>query len=395
MTVTRARPGPPGVITMLALHLVILPTGASQALYGPSLPAVADRFDVVVSTAGLLIGAHGLGAALGITAWAVLQRRLGMRVFATLSAIALGAGCLLLSLAPTWPVMVAGAALTGSGFGGNASGLNVYVSRMLEERSAPVLTSLAAVFGLGSILAPALLGWVGLEAHQLVFAAVGVVALVASPLLLAGADVSPAPPTPRGDRRPNAVAVLFMTSLALYVALEVGVGGWAATHLIAEGMDPKVAARWTAAFWGAFTVGRFLATPLALRVRPRTMAVASLALGAVSLGLATVSRLSAIAYVLAGLALAPFFPALFAWYARVAGTASYTAALFFLAGSVGAAALPPLIGVLAGLTGARAIPVSLAVVAAIGAAMLVRLRQMTGDEATAAELSGAGARERA
>lgn len=385
MTLAPPRSVRPGAVTLLAVHLAILPTGASQALYGPSLASISSRFDVAISSAGLLIGAHGLGAFVGIAAWALLQRRLGMTRFAALAAVALGIGGLMLAMAPTWPVMVAGATVTGAGFGGNASGLNVYVTRLMGHRSAAVLTSMAAVFGLGSILAPALLGWIGVSAHPVVFAAVGLTALLASPLLLLGDEVSPAPVTPAGARRPSPVALLFMAALALYVALEVGIGGWAATHLIAEGHSQGAAARWTAAFWGSFTVGRFLATPLALKVRPRTMALASLLFGTVALAAATIGALAAVAYVLAGLALAPLFPSLFAWYARVSGTASLAAALFFLAGSTGAALLPPLTGVLADAFGPRAIPVSLAVTAAVATAVLLRLWHATSERAVAAQ----------
>jgi MFS transporter, FHS family, glucose/mannose:H+ symporter len=377
MTAAISRSTRPGAVTLLAVHLMLLPTGAIQALYGPSLPAVAQRFGLDSGTAGLLIGANGVGAFLGILAWVILQRRLGLGRFAALAGVALGIGCLLLAAAGTWPLTVMGAVLAGFGFGGNASGLNVYVSRLLGDRSAPLLVSMAAVFGLGSILAPALLGVVGLAAHRAVFAAVGVTALIAAPLLLCSAHVSPAPTTPRGSRRPSRVAVLFMAAIALYVALEASIGGWAATHLIAEGYQPEVAARWTAAFWTTFTLGRFLAAPLALRVPPRTMATASLGLGAVALALATTGTFAVAGYVLAGAALAPAFPAIYAWYAKVTGTSGLASAQFFLAGTLGAALGTPLIGVLAQATTARAIPYSLAVVAVAGTWMLQRLRMRT------------------
>ncbi len=114
---------------------------------------------------------------------------------------------------------------------------------------------------------------------------------------------------------------------------------------------------------------------------PRTIAVGALSLGVLALALAVSGPLAPVGYVLAGLALAPTFPALFAWYAQVTGTAGFGSALFFLSGSIGASLLPPLIGVAADGIGPVAIPLSLAAIAGAGAALLLWLRILTRERA--------------
>jgi MFS transporter, FHS family, glucose/mannose:H+ symporter len=365
------------VRTLLAIHLVSFPTGGAQALYGPSLPAVAERFALPVSTVGMLLGAHAAGAMVGILLWAVLQRSFGPHRFAAAAAGALGAGLLLLAAAPLWPLMLLGAALTGCGFGGVAAGLNMYIAGLFPRRRAALLTSAAASFGLGSIAGPALLGQVGPGGHRTVYIALAVVALAASPLLLTSTATRPAAAPVAGARRPPPVALLFMLALGLYVSVEVGIGGWMATHLIGVGEDPGAAARWTAAFWTAFTLGRLLATPVALRVSAPVLTIAAVAAGAAALLLAVSGGTAVAGYLLAGLALAPVFPALFAWFSEVTAPSTLTGALFFAAGSLGAAALPPFIGLLADRFGPLAIPAALALLASACAAVLVALTRST------------------
>lgn len=362
----------------VALHLGFLPAGAAQALYGPSLSAIAARFEVTVGTAGLLIGAHGVGALVGVVLWAALQHRAGLRRIVAAAAAALAAGTALLAVAPTWPLMIVGALVTGCGFGALAIGLNVYISNALGTRSAPVLTSTAAAFGLGAISAPAALALVGPPRHAIVLLGVCAVALAALPLLLASEDPPPSAVAERGRRRPSRLTVLFTVAIGLYVSLEVGIGGWQATHLEGLGYDAAAAARWTAAFWASFTVGRILATPLAAHASVVALSlgavvVAAAALAATSAG-AVAGGLAVVGYVAAGLALAPVFPATFGWFARATATTSLSTALFFIAGSVGGALLPPAIGLLVDRSGPAAIPLALSGVAALCGLTLTVIR---------------------
>jgi MFS family permease len=77
-------------------------------------------------------------------------------------------------------------------------------------------------------------------------------------------------PPPQGEAIGNLYRGLLSCFLFLYTGSEVGVGGWIATVLLLQGAvkDKEAAAFVVATFWGALTAGRFLAVPLALKLKP-------------------------------------------------------------------------------------------------------------------------------
>ena len=66
-------------------------------------------------------------------------------------------------------------------------------------------------------------------------------------------------------------------------------------------------------FWAAFTAGRLLGAGLSVRVRSDRLATGGLLCGVVCLLAATQPGIAGVAYVAAGLALAPVFPTGVAW----------------------------------------------------------------------------------
>lgn len=377
---------------LAAVHVAILPAGAAQAVYGPILSAIASRFAITVGTAGLLIGAHGAGSFVGVALWSLLQDRLGLRRVTVAAASSLATGTLLLATAAAWPLMLVGAFLTGCGFGGLAVGTNVFISNALGDRSAPILTSAAAAFGLGSIAAPAAVAWLGPAQHAGVLFGIAATALIACPLLLASEEPPTSPAAERGARRPTPVAVLFMVAIGLYASLEVSIGGWQATHLEGIGYDPSAAARSTAAFWLAFTIGRIVATPVSARVSVVTLSLGAVAVTAAALGLTIAGPVTGAvvvgAYALAGLAMAPVFPATFGWFARTTRVTSLSTALFFMSGSVAGALIPPAIGAAVDRFGADAIPLCLLGVALLCAFTLAGIRRRLAPPAPGAATAG-------
>jgi FHS family Na+ dependent glucose MFS transporter 1 len=66
------------------------------------------------------------------------------------------------------------------------------------------------------------------------------------------------------------LVVLIMLFFFLNVGAEASFGGWIFTYAKALSLGTEVTAAYlTSAFWGALTVGRLLAIPIAARVRPR------------------------------------------------------------------------------------------------------------------------------
>lgn len=369
-----------GVLALVGSHLAMVPAGASQALYGPSMPELAVRYGLGSGELGLIIAAHSLGTVAGIGAWVVAGSRPHPGSLSGSGAGLLGLGLLTIALAPTWALTLVGASLVGAGFGSTVVAINMWSTRAYDRHRVTVLSTLAAAFGVGAVTGPTVVGAVGPARFGVGFATFGMVAIAAAVALLAAGKVGqPVPavraaPLAAGSRAPLIAA--FMVTLGLYVGLEAGIGGWLATHQVGLGVEPATAARWTAGFWVTFTLGRALGAPLAYRLPERRLVPVLMGSSALAMAVAAIPGVSVIGYLAAGFAIALIFPALLSWFTRVFGQPPIAVALLFLSGSVGAGVLPPVIGVLIDRLGVVAAPVSLAVIAGTGCALALGLARV-------------------
>ena len=103
----------PTTVGVLALGTA---AGLLLSLYGPALPELRSRYGIGEGASALVLSAHFLGAMAGI-AWWGLERRLASRTWLATGTGLLAAGAAAIAFAPAWPVVLAGAAGLGVGFG--------------------------------------------------------------------------------------------------------------------------------------------------------------------------------------------------------------------------------------------------------------------------------------
>ena len=101
---------------------------------------------------------------------------------------------------------------------------------------------------------------------------------------------SPAAPPVAEDEPAGRVRLVLVALIALLLflqfAAELGFGGWIYTYALTLGLATATSAAYlTSAYWGALTLGRLLAIPMAARVRPRWILTGSLVGGMFSIGL--------------------------------------------------------------------------------------------------------------
>jgi FHS family Na+ dependent glucose MFS transporter 1 len=142
---------------------------------------------------------------------------------------------------------------------------------------------------------------------------------------------------------------LIATLLFLYVGAEVSFGGWIYTYATALGLGSETSAAYlTSAFWGALTVGRLLAIPVAGRLRPRRFILIDLLGCIISLGIILLFAQSYAATWIGtiglGLSMASFFPTMLAYAARRMATRGSITRWFFVGSGAGGMLLPWLIG---------------------------------------------------
>ena len=244
---------------------VFLLLGIVIASYGPSIPHITERFTVSASVAGLIVSANFLGEVIGLMALGLTHARwqLGGRLAVGTSLFA--GGLLLAAAAPTWPLLLLAVFVLGVGAGGLVVLVNLYFATRFGRRSPAMLGLVNTAYGVGTFIGPALVALT--REYPIVFAGTGAGALVCLVFLRRAVDEAPRPELapPALNARTVGIVITFALLLLVYEGLEAGVGTWEATDLLSLGFSAQFAAGATSVFWGAFTLGRVLTAPLAVR----------------------------------------------------------------------------------------------------------------------------------
>jgi MFS transporter, FHS family, glucose/mannose:H+ symporter len=369
-----------GIALVVASFLGFVVLGATQSLYGPAIPAILSDFHIGAQAAGFALAAHFVGGSVGVLVYARLRRAASARVLIATSYAVMGAGCFAFAAFPSWSACVAAAGILGLGFGGIDFGLNEIAASDRSPRGTALLNMLHAFFGVGAIAGPWLLSVLGDERYGIVFAGCGALALALALVSLArfpAASATNAPPAQPPAHMPSgralAIVVGFVVFYVLHVGIEIGVGGWEPTHLIALGYDAPTADQATAAFWFAMTAGRLLVVPLVRHVSPRWLVTGCFVGMAAALVVATIPPLAPAAYIAVGLFIAPMFPTGLPWLLEMAPDIRGAMPSVFAASMLGGVIFPPALGWVIAAVGAQWLPVCLAALSLAGCLVCVAL----------------------
>lgn len=336
-------------------YAAFITIGLTNAVLGPTLPNLAANTRTALSEIGFLFTARSLGFMIGSLLGARLYDRLhGQRLMAA----AIVAMSLTLALTPTINRIGAlTAVLFLMGFAENMVdvGGNTLLVWTHGEKVGPYMNGLHFFFGVGAFLSPIVVAQVLRYSDGLSWA-YWLLALIILPVsILLG--VSPGvtavhqPTAPAATQANRRLIGLIMAFFFLYVGLEVGFGGWIFTYAISTAiMSESSAAYLTSAFWGALTVGRLLAIPLAARLRPRMILFMDLAGALLSVGVMIVWAETAVALWLGiiglGLSFASIFPTALTLAGRRMTITGQLTGWLFIGASLGGMTLPWLMGYL-------------------------------------------------
>lgn len=370
---------PAAVASCLGFVLI----GMLQALYGPAVPGLRAEFGLSPSGAGLGLSLHFTGGVAGVLAFNAIHSRISNRALLAASYGLMALGGAGFALAPDWPLALAAAFLGGLGFGGIDYGLNQLFAVGFGDRSTAMLNVLNAHFGIGAVLGPAVVAWLGPDAYAYAFGACAVLAAVLVPLGSSGVRTRPVEPSGKqqqpgspGGRLPR-ILVGFLALYILNVGVEAGVGGWEPTHLETVGYSATVAASATSVYWLMMTAGRFLVVPITLKYSPERILTICAAGMTVCLLLARVKGVAPVAYAGVGLFIAPVFPTGLPWLNRALPQARRAGAWVIAASMIGGVAAPPLLGAGIEASGIHAVPWLLTALSAASLAATVWLIQLT------------------
>lgn len=326
--------------------------GISMASLGPTLPGLAENTQASLSAISILFSARALGSLAG-SVW-------GGRIYdhvpghGVMAVMILGmAG--LTALTPYVPLLwllTAILFLTGAVQGVLNIGGNALLVWLHGREVGPFMNGLHFFFGLGTFITPIIIAQFvlvegGLLWTYLLLAAIilptAVVAFLPSP-------VSPLAAQETAHEKVDArLIILIALIFGCYSGASLAFGGWIYTYAIRMGMTNETnAAYLTSVFWGALTLGRLVAIPLAVRFKPQVILRADFIGAFLSLLVMLVwpRSLAAIMVTSAGLgfALASIYPTTMSLSGELMPISGRITGLFSIGNSAGSMLVPWVIG---------------------------------------------------
>ena len=347
---------------LVAIAAIFFLMGILGSAYGPLLEHLARRFEVSLSVAGGVLSAHFFGALLGVLVSMRALQRLPSRTFVISALSCLALGCAGVALAPAWPAFLAGVLVLGVGWGALDIGCNQLVAHSEGLRRTAVLNALNGTYAVGAIAGPILVSTVGRTHLGFFYGGAAALAVLLVPLV---AQVSGRLPFMAGRSTGKSIGLLaiFMVAFALYVGLETGIGGWMPSHLESLGLQSLTAATLTSGFWLALATGRLLAALVPAEMPEHLIVMIGSAVAAVALFAAVIPIAAPVAYIVAGLAIAPIFPTGIVWLAKQRPGDARATSWLFPASMVGGVVIPGGISAIIGAFGIGLAPLVLALVA--------------------------------
>ncbi len=346
----------------MAIAAIFFLMGILGSAYGPLLEHLARRFDVSLALAGGVLTTHFSGALVGVLASMRVLQRVSSRTFMLGAVTCLGVGCASVAAAPSWPAFLASVFVLGIGWGALDIGCNQLVAHSEGVRRTAVLNALNGTFAVGAVAGPILVSTIGRTHLTLLYGGAAVVAFALWPLVSGVSGRLPFTSIRRADSSAFLLGI-FMVGFALYVGLEAGIGGWMPSHLESIGFQSVAAATLTSGFWLALAMGRLLAALVPARVPENSIVITASAVAAAALLSALIPAAAPVAFIVAGLAIAPIFPTGIVWLAKLRPGDARVTSWLFPASMVGGAVIPGGIGALIARFGIGLAPAILSLVA--------------------------------
>ena len=345
-------------------YAVFIALGCVSSTFGPTLLELAQNTSVGIDTIAAIFTVASLGTLLCSLVIGHFYDRLKPHgVLAVFLLIVAGANVLVPLLHVFWALLltsfVLGFTATGVNIGGNT--LLVWTHR---AEVGPYMNGLHFFYGVGATVSPAMIALVRNLTGGITWA-YWVLALIVLPVALAATGVkSPTSPaehisteTMEKGSLNRRLIFIIMLIFFFYTAV-IGYSSWVAAYATELSlMDITLASLITAAFWGALTVGRVAAIPIATRVPPRHVLLADI-LGSLASILVVLLFPRSVAALWVGtcglgFSLASMFPTIMTMSERRMTLTGRVTGLFFLASSLGSMAMPWITGQLIEMQGVR------------------------------------------
>jgi len=263
-------------ITTAAYYLSFIILGLTTAITGPSLLTLGEHTSSGYERISLIFIFGSLGYVFGSYLGGRAYDHIPAHRFIAITLFVLGIATILIPTSRVLELLFFAMFLSGIASGIVDVGCNILIMWTHGTKSSPFLNGLHFFFGVGSLIAPFLLGQILPKTGDVLWTY-----LVFSMLCFPTAIwlwILPDPPkqaqTEDGNSTtsfPFVSVVLIVFLFLLYVGLELGFGHWIYTYTVTLGLGTITsAANLNSFFWGAFTLGRLLGIWVSTRLRPQT-----------------------------------------------------------------------------------------------------------------------------
>ncbi len=355
-------------------------SGLDMAVIGPALRDLAKQTGSTLGEMGLVFFLGAVGVSIGTMLAGWILGRVSGRLFLGVTQIVSGSLLFLVPHVGWYVPLLALFMVKGIAGGMVGTSANTLLQWTHGPKAAPFVNALHFFFGLGAFLSPLLLGLLltfgarysdAFSLLAIFDMSIGLAVLLR--LSPPSVPASPALGDPSAAVRPSHVAPLViagMMFLFFYVSAEITFGGWLSTYAVSLSLTDSASAAYLASlFWLAFTVGRLVSIPMAIRFSSAHILAAALVCCAVFLGLLVAMPASpAVLWICAigvGFSMAPMWPSGYNLAVQSIRLTAGIGAVIMMGDSVGGMILPGLTGLFMERAGAAAM--TELVLASIGA----------------------------
>jgi fucose permease len=366
-------------------------SGIAITVVGPMLPIFIKRWalnDSQASVFSILQFAAGLG---GTLASSVIVAKSGFRPALVIGYALMGGGLAFLN-SSSHDVALAATTSFGLGYGLITPGTNLFVAELGGARSAPLLNQLNFAWGAGAMSCSPLVALAlrhnAVGSMLIGTAIMGAVLVLGLSFVSFGEQKHEKEAFSAGASNPAiatglAVTIALAGMFFIYVAMENGIGIWAAEY--AKRLANGITSLTTLApmfFYAGLTLGRGSASFVLRRVHERPLVLGALSLTAAAIALLIASKsllIATPAIFLAGLGCAAVYPIFIAWLSRWYGAqAKKIGGVLFAIATLGGSAGSGLIGTFSQYSGSLRVGYLVPLACAISLICLVlALRRQT------------------
>ena len=153
-------------------------------------------------------------------------------------------------------------------------GINTLIVWLHADRVPPFMNGLHASYGIGTTLAPLITAAVISQMGTLnsIYWALAILVLPVALFIPFFTSPSHIQPKQQTENRPIAPILIFLGAIVFFAftGAELGFGGWIYTFTTYQMYgNPTLAAGINAAFWAALTIGRLIAIPISVKLKPQ------------------------------------------------------------------------------------------------------------------------------